>query len=317
MGSVKKKTLAPGRGKKRHSSGGSRLEKKTPLSQETLELLVRYQENEITENHIYSRLANLKSNFRNRDLLLRIASDEKRHYLHWKNYTGKDVAPAVSRILYYTVIARLFGLTFGIKLMERGEKDAKLNYSSISHVPGAAQIAAEEEMHEQELLKHIEEERLNYIGSIVLGLNDALVELTGALAGLTFAFQKASTVALAGLITGISAAFSMAASEYLSSRAESSSHVAMKASLYTGIAYIVTVILLIFPFFIFASPFYSLALTLVIAFIIIFVFNFYISVARDFPFKQRFLEMVLLSSGVSLLSFVIGTLVRKFIGVDL
>ena len=91
----------------------------------------------------------------------------------------------------------------------------------------------------------INEERLNYTGSIVLGLNDALVELTGTLAGLTFALQNTKLTALAGLITGIAASFSMAASEYLSQRSEGESERASTSALYTGVAYICTVALLI------------------------------------------------------------------------
>ena len=57
--------------------------------------------------------------------------------------------------------------------------------------PACAQkIAEDEERHEQKLLAILDEERLQYVGSMVLGLNDALVELTGTLAGLTLALQN-------------------------------------------------------------------------------------------------------------------------------
>ena len=45
----------------------------------------------------------------------------------------------------------------------------------------------------------LDEERLRYIGSVVLGLNDALIELTGALAGLTLALQNTQLNLLLGL----------------------------------------------------------------------------------------------------------------------
>lgn len=62
----------------------------------------------------------------------------------------------------------------------------------------------------------IKEEKIGYVGSMVLGLNDALVELTGVLAGLTFTLQNTRLIGTAGLITGVAAALSMASSEYLS-----------------------------------------------------------------------------------------------------
>ena len=55
---------------------------------------------------------------------------------------------------------------------------------------------------------------------MVLGLNDALVEFTGALAGYTFALQNTLLVAMTGLITGVAASLSMATSEYLSTKSE-------------------------------------------------------------------------------------------------
>jgi VIT1/CCC1 family predicted Fe2+/Mn2+ transporter len=59
-----------------------------------------------------------------------------------------------------------------------------------------------------------------------------------------------------------------------------------------------------------------LGVTLVIAILIILCFTFYISVAQDLPFKRRFFEMAGISLGVSAISFVIGYLVKGFLGVD-
>ena len=70
--------------------------------------------------------------------------------------------------------------------MEKGEEEAQVTYKKIAHeVPEAKSIIKDEDEHEAKLIALINEERLKYIGSIVLGLNDALVELTGVLAGLT------------------------------------------------------------------------------------------------------------------------------------
>ncbi|MEX1308634.1 MAG: VIT1/CCC1 transporter family protein, partial [Eubacteriales bacterium] len=164
----------------------------------------------------------------------------------------------------------------------------------------------------------LNEERLSYMGSVVLGLNDALVELTGALAGFTLSIQNSRTIALVGLITGISASLSMAASEYLSSRTEADGDVnPKKAAIYTGIAYVFTVISLILPFFLISNYILSLMVTLTIAILIIAFFNYYISVANDQPFFARFGEMTLISLGVAAVSFGIGFLVNRFFGLDI
>jgi VIT1/CCC1 family predicted Fe2+/Mn2+ transporter len=280
-------------------------------------MLLKIQKNEITEHHIYSRLAGSIKGEKNVKVLKKIAADEKTHYEFWKNYTSADVKPGRWRIFKFYWTSRIFGLTFGLKLMERGEAAAKINYEALSeYIRDAKKIAHEEDVHENQLLSLIEEEKLEYAGSIVLGLNDALVELTGALAGLTFALQNTKLIALAGLITGIAASFSMAASEYLSQRTDADAESPLKSAVYTGIAYIITVILLIMPYLLFTHFMICLAMTLLIALFIIFFFNYYISVAKDLDFKARFLEMAFISLGVSAITFLIGVLIRQFLGIE-
>jgi VIT1/CCC1 family predicted Fe2+/Mn2+ transporter len=185
-----------------------------------------------------------------------------------------------------------------------------------AYIEIAQQIAKEEDEHEQQLVNMLDEERLQYTGSIVLGLNDALVELTGALAGFTLALQNTKLIALTGSITGIAAAFSMAASEYLSTKAEKTEKHPVKASVYTGIAYIFTVLVLIAPYLFLQNYFICLASTLILGVLIIASFNYYISVAEDLNFRHRFLEMTLLSLSVAAISFLTGFLLRTFTGIE-
>lgn len=283
-----------------------------------IQQLIKAQKNEITEYHIYTRLADTIKDKKNSSVLRKIGEDEKRHYEIWKKYTGADVKPSRWQIIKFFWIARILGLTFGIKLMEKGEESAKINYEAISeYVKDAAKIAKDEDHHEQQLIALIEEEKLDYVGSIVLGLNDALVELTGALAGFTFALQNTKLIAVTGLITGIAASFSMAASEYLSQRSEGEKEKALKSSLYTGTAYIITVIFLILPYLLIDHFMLALGATLSIGIAIIFFFNYYISVAKDLNFRERFTEMALISLGVSAITFLIGVLVRQYMGIDI
>ena len=153
---------------------------------------------------------------------------------------------------------------------------------------------------------------------MVLGMNDALVELTGSLAGFTLAMQNTRLIALSGLIMGISATFSMASSEFLAAKSEGST-AALKSCCYTGIAYLITVALLIIPYLILDSSKYMIALFAMIAIVILIIagFTYYISVAKGEKFKPRFLEMSLISIGVAVISFAVGVLAKQFLGVDL
>jgi len=289
------------------------------MKEETRQYLLTLQRNEITEYHIYRRLAKSIRCSKNADILARIADEELRHYEIWKTHTLSDVAPDRLKIWFYYIISMVLGFTFGMKLMERGEVGAQSKYAQLeAEFPQAGQIAREEKEHEEELLALLDEERLRYTGSIVLGLNDALVELTGVLAGLTLALQNTSLIALSGLITGIAASLSMASSEYLAmkNRSGEDNH-PLKGAAYTGAAYVVTVFLLILPFLVLEHYFVCLLFSLLTAVGIIAVFNFYVSVAQDLTFKDRFREMAGLSLGVAGLSFFIGYLVRIVLGVDI
>ncbi len=287
------------------------------LSDRQINAIKKFQKNEITEFHIYSRLAKVIKDKNNADILQRIGNEEKAHYETLKIYTNTEVKPNKLAIKWYYFLARIFGITFGIKLMEHGEDNAQKSYKEyIEDIPEVERIIKEENAHEQQLIGLIDEERLKYAGSIVLGLNDALVELTGALAGLSLALQNTKLIAMAGLITGIAASFSMAASEYLSQKADDTSENALKSATYTGFAYIITVGLLILPYLLIPNYLVCLGLTLSIAILIIFLFNYYISVAKDLNFKQRFAEMAIISLSVSALSFGIGFIVKRALGVD-
>lgn len=288
------------------------------LTEDVRKLILDFQQAEITEYQIYNKLADKIKSAENAAILRRIAQDELRHYREWKQYSGEDVQPQWLKVWGYYFISRIFGYTFGVKLMERGEEKAQEHYAAIAKViPDAARIQQEEDGHEAQLISMLSEEQLEYAGSVVLGLNDALVELTGALAGLTLALQNVKLIALSGLITGIAASFSMAASEYLSTRSENTQKDPVRAAIYTGIAYITTVMLLVMPYLLFQNYISNLIITLAIAVTIIAVFNYYISVAKGESFRSRFLEMAGISLGVALLSFMIGYFIRLWLHVEI
>lgn len=281
-------------------------------------ILETFQRTEITEHHIYKRLARVIKSPENAKILDQIADDELRHYHGWKKYSERDVKPDWFKMWFFYLVGRIFGFTFGIKLMERGEEAAQKNYAQIAAaIPEAETFMHEEDIHEQQLIGMLDEERLRYAGSVVLGLNDALVELTGALAGLTLALQNGKLIALSGLITGIAASLSMAASEYLSTRSEKTDKHPVRAAVYTGIAYIITVTLLTLPYLLSPETYLlDLIIALTTGVIIIAVFNYYISVAKDESFRARFVEMAVLSLSVAAFSFGIGYLIRLWLGVD-
>ena len=289
------------------------------VSAASLAIIKKMQQSELTESVIYQEIAKFAKGDENKQTLQRLAREEHAHYEIWKKYTGIEMKPEKLKVLKYKTLARVLGFTFAIKLMEKGEGNAQAEYEQLAtDVPESITIRKQEEEHEESLLGMLDEEVLQYVGSMVLGLNDALVELTGSLAGFTFAMQNTRLIALSGLIIGISATFSMASSEFLAARSEGRDD-AFKSCTYTGIAYLITVILLILPYLIFSNEQFLLALIcmLIIVVLIIAGFTYYTSVAQDQPFKSRFFEMAIISIRVAVVSFFVGVLAKKFLGVDL
>jgi VIT1/CCC1 family predicted Fe2+/Mn2+ transporter len=280
--------------------------------------ILQYQRDEVTGHLLYERLAQSQRDENNREALFKMAEDEKQHAIVWAGYTGKTVAPNRLKIFLYLFLSRLMGFTFAIKLMEKTERFGAAEYRLIeAEIPEAKALSADEEAHEEMLMGMLDEERLRYVGSMVLGLNDALVELTGTIAGLTFALANTRLVALSGIITGIAATLSMAASNYLAERADGNAE-AVKSSVYTGAAYLVTVVLMVLPFLLFPVHMYIAAFVVMLAVMIfiIFFFNYYISVAKSVPFLHRFGEMAGISIGVAFISFLIGLAAKNLLGIE-
>ena len=293
--------------------------KERELSQKALDILLKSQRDEETDCLIYDFMSKKEKDPKNKKILAKMAADERDHAKMWKSLTKKEVNPNLKLVYWYKFLTIIMGFTFVLKLIQSGETTASSKYADIiDEVPEAKKASEDELRHEYELIEMLDEERLQYVGAMVLGLNDALVELTGTIAGLSFALMNTRIVALSGIITGISATLSMAASNYLAERAENNPN-AMKSSVYTGVAYLITVALLVLPYLIFPEDMWlgALVTMLITVIFIILFFNYYISVAKDLPFMKRFLEMAGISLSVAAIPFVIGILVKKFLGIDL
>ena len=289
------------------------------ISKKAMAIIKKMQQNELTESVIYAEIAKFAKGEENKKTLLRLSAEEKAHYEIWKGYTGIEMKPQKGKVFKYKMLARTLGFTFAVKLMENGEENAQDEYALLfEEVEESVHIKEQEEEHEKALLEMLDEERLQYVGSMVLGMNDALVELTGSLAGFTFAMQNTRLIALSGLIMGISATFSMSSSEFLAAKSEGRDD-AFKSCSYTGIAYLITVALLILPYLLLGNTQYMVALFAMLAIVILIIagFTYYISVAKGEKFKPKFLEMSAISIGVAVISFFVGILAKKFLGVDL
>ena len=291
---------------------------KKQISNELMRLIKKAQIDEEQGAILYEFMAKKEKNEENKKVLMQMSKDEKKHAEVWKNITKKDLKPSALSILKFKFLTIVMGITFVIKTMQKKENLAQHGYEKMmEELPEAAKMLEDERRHEKELYNMIDEERLHYIGAMVLGLNDALVELTGAIAGVTFALANARLVALTGIITGVSATFSMAASNYLAERADNNPK-ALKSSIYTGMAYLITVALLVLPYLLLPAHMYVLAFAIMIATVILIImfFNYYISIAKEEPFLKNFATMAIISLSVAVISYIIGILAKNLLGIE-
>jgi VIT1/CCC1 family predicted Fe2+/Mn2+ transporter len=287
------------------------------VNAEMLKTIERMYDNEATDSIVYGMMARRSKSENNREILEHMSRDELKHQRIWAPYVKREPKAHRWRVRLYDALSKIFGLTFVINLMESSEGDAVKACATLGgELPVALEILEDESRHEDYLVSMLEEGGLSYISSIVLGLNDALVELTGALAGFTLALGSNKTIGLAGFITGVAATLSMAASEYLAKKADPGERRPVRAATYTGIAYLFTVTLLLAPYALFSAPLTALAFCLANAALIIAGFTYFVSVVRKTSFVRGFGEMIGISFGVALVSFLIGWLAGIWLGLD-
>ena len=277
------------------------------------------QQNEINDYALYSALAHREKDPHNKSVYEDIAQEEKTHYEFWKGITGKSIKANHFLIGWYIFLASLLGTSFALKLAEKREKGAEAFYLSLFDTyPQAKEIYAQEMKHEKELIDMLHDKKLLYAGAIVLGMNDALVELTGTLSGIALAFDKSIVVGVTGAIMGIAASMSMAGSSYLEAKESPVEGISPGIyAAYTGISYILTTLFLVLPFFLIASIKAALLSMFIAALIAIVLYNFYISVAKEQSFYQRTSQMLLITFGVALISFAIGYFVHHYLGIQI
>jgi vacuolar iron transporter family protein len=286
---------------------------------EHLKKALKQQQNEINDHTIYKTLISYQDDENNKKIFEKIAKEEKSHYDFWVKITKKELEPQRFVVLWFIFLIKIFGTSFALKTLEKREAGAEEYYKELFEIyPESRKIYKQETEHEFELIEMLNDKKLLYAGAIVLGMNDALVELTGTLSGIALAFDKSLVVGLTGLIMGIAASLSMAGSAYFEAKENPSEIIKpITYSLYTGVSYILTTTILVVPFFIFETMAYSLIMMFICAFLAIVSYNFYISVAKNLNFTTRVLQMSAITFGVAIISFAIGYLVKYYFGIEI
>jgi VIT1/CCC1 family predicted Fe2+/Mn2+ transporter len=281
----------------------------------------RYALDELLDHELYARLAARERNERNRKLLEELARDELRHHLFWSKLAGPVRLGLRDHLKLRLLLSlsRLAGKTFTIKLLERGEAATVGEYRrAVAELGGElaaelAKVIEDEELHESELAGSLDELVVRQLGSIALGVSDAIIELTGVLAGFAGYTGSPLQVAAAGLIVGVSAALSMAAAAYSQAKHERGKN-PRTAAAFTGLFYMLTVLALVAPLLLGVPASIGVALSLACALAILAAFSFYSAVVMERPFLREYLENAAVIMAVSLVGYAFGQIVKELTG---
>ena len=278
-------------------------------------------EDEYADYQLYIELAKREKNASRKRILEELAKAEEEHYLFWSRLAG-GYTPKVSKAAVYRMIILrlLMGLTFTLKFLERHEKQVIEGYKRVSEELSGEdkrvlqKIIEDEEMHERAFMNQIDERRVRYLGFIVLGLADAIVEITGVHAGFLGVTSSTLIAGIAGLVVGFAAAISMGSAAYLQAKQQISSNPAFSA-LATAIAYISAVALLASPYFVTEVMILAFGGSLALAVLLIFFFTLYGSVVGERSFPKEFAESIALTFGTALATFLFGDFIGRVFGI--
>ncbi|MGI6360021.1 MAG: VIT1/CCC1 transporter family protein [Acholeplasmatales bacterium] len=276
-------------------------------------IITKFAQDEALAYHLYNMVAEKQTEQSHKEILKGIANQEKEHLNKLNELLDEKVdinSYSKGQYRFYKFILMFFGVIFTLRLFEKRERKSHIKYAKYDkEIPIITEVVVEEKKHEEKLDDILKDKKLLYASSVILGLNDALIEMSGAIAGFTFAVENTKEIAIVSLIMGVAASLSMAASEFLSARADDHEN-PFKSALYTFITYSVVVALLILPY-LFLQKFIALGIMIGTVILIIFTFNVYLSIAKKESLIKNFLTMALIAICVSIVSFSIGILINK------
>ncbi len=268
---------------------------------------------EFTDSALYARLADTvdpSSPFA--DVLKRLSDTERRHYEFWKKYApGREPRLNGAKVGWTLLLRRLFGLTFASRYLDRHEGSVVKEYKGLAPlIPEGDrkefdEMVADEEAHEKEFAGRIQSSAVTYISFIVLGLADALVEITGIHAGSLGIYDRTEYAGLAGVIAGAAASLAMASAAFAQAKQGFEGSARLSAA-YTGVSYFVTAIILATPYFLTRDMYVALGSSLTLAVIILATVTYYSTVISGKPFFGDFAAILGIMLAVTVVLYAFG-----------
>jgi VIT1/CCC1 family predicted Fe2+/Mn2+ transporter len=280
---------------------------------------------EYNDYAVYKRLAGYRTPKDSKLSLAlnRLAQTEYGHYEFWKKFIP-DFQPKLNtwKVNLILLLRTIFGVTFAVRYLERHESVVIDYYNSIANlIPQEDKqffetMLSDEQEHEKQFSEEVESSAVRYISFVVLGLADALVEITGIHAGSLGIYNSTQLAGLAGIIAGAAASLAMASAAFAQAK-QGFSGSARLSAVYTGVSYFVTAVILASPYFLTRIMAEALSASLVLAVIIVALTTLYSSIISDKPFRRDFIEILSIMFGTTLVLYVLGYVIRVTVGITI
>jgi vacuolar iron transporter family protein len=273
---------------------------------------------------------------------------EKGHFGFWQelfNIRIPDLNPARRlKLQSIVLICRLFGAPAVDLILEAIEVHGIRKYLALwrdnkdNPVGKAVRGVLEDEFqHEDAIVTRLKDRIINpdRIRNIFLGLNDGMVEILGAVSGFFASFGSNTMVLMAGLTTAVAGSLSMGAGAYVAASSENEvrqteaekaeflgerreTHLkvepAFRSAVIVGISYFVGAAFPILPV-IFGAK--SALPSILSAGTIILIVSMVLAFLSGMKVRQRALTNLVIITVAAGATYLIGLLVRTFLGVDL
>ncbi len=271
---------------------------------------------EFSDSTLYDRLSRtVDADSPFKEVLVNLSATERRHYDFWRKYVPEERPRLASLKLYWVLFLRRFlGLTFATRYLDRHEANVVQEYQGLARLipeqdrPAFDEMVADEREHEKAFAMKVESSAVQYISFVVLGLADALVEISGIHAGWLGLFDKTEIAGLAGVIAGGAASLAMASAAFAQAK-QGFKGSARLSAIYTGVFYFITAIILATPYFLTSNMLLALGSSLTLAVIILAMTTWYSIVIQQKPFLKDFLEILAILFGATIVVFALGAFV--------
>ncbi|MEM3833064.1 MAG: VIT1/CCC1 family protein [Thermoprotei archaeon] len=279
-----------------------------------------YCKDEFIDYLVYKELSKREKNEERRKLLEKLSEQEYKHYKFWKKYAPEYKEQTAWYIILMILMRKIFGLTFTLKFLERHEEKVIDEYKKFAEELPAndknefEEIINDEISHEKAFMGQINEGVVKYMSFIVLGLADAIVEISGVHAGFLGVTDSTLIAGIAGLVVGFAAAISMAAAAYLQAKHDIEKS-AIISAIATGLAYIGAVSLLASPYFVTHNMIIAFTVSTLLAILLTAGFTYYGAVVFERKFAREFIESVILIMATAFGAFLFGGLLGNIFGI--